>query len=108
MEDQRNQAIGMLRAGSMVNNIAYHFGRSRQTIHNLVNRLLGQPGTVQDLVAHVRQRYVLVALSRLLSYVIILTSNHYCLAVSGFMYKRSFIVSCKITEHDNACLTKCV
>ena len=49
MEDQRNQAIGMLWAGSMVNNIAHHFGRSRQTIHNLVNRLLGQPGTVQDL-----------------------------------------------------------
>ena len=31
MEDQSNQAIGMLRAGSMVNNIAHHFGRSRQT-----------------------------------------------------------------------------
>ena len=36
-EDQRNHAIGMLRVGSTENNIAHHFGCSRQTIHNLVN-----------------------------------------------------------------------
>ena len=37
-KDQRNQAVGMFRARSTVNNIARHFGCSRQTIHNLVNR----------------------------------------------------------------------
>ena len=37
-KDQRNQAIGVLMAGSMVNDIAHHFGCSRQTIHYLMNR----------------------------------------------------------------------
>ena len=34
---QRNQVIGVLKAGSMVNDISHHFGCSRQTIHNLMN-----------------------------------------------------------------------
>ena len=37
-KDQRNQVIGMLMAGSTVNDIAHHFGCSRQTIHYLMNR----------------------------------------------------------------------
>ena len=37
-KDQRNQIIGMLKAGPTVNNIAHHFGCSRQTVHNLMNR----------------------------------------------------------------------
>ena len=37
-KDQRNQVIGVLKAGSSVNDIAHHFGCSRQTIHNLMNR----------------------------------------------------------------------
>ena len=37
-KDQRNQVIGVPKAGSTVNEIAYHFGCSRQTIHNLMNR----------------------------------------------------------------------
>ena len=37
-KDQRNQVIGVLKAGSMVNDITHHFGCSRQTIHNLMNR----------------------------------------------------------------------
>ena len=37
-KDQRNQVIGVLKAGSTVNDIAHHFGCSRQTIHNLMNR----------------------------------------------------------------------
>ena len=45
-EDQRNQANGTLRAGTTVNNIAHHFGYSRQTIHNLVNRY--NNGSVRD------------------------------------------------------------
>ena len=36
-KDQRNQVIGVLKAGSTVNDTAHHFGCSRQTIHNLVN-----------------------------------------------------------------------
>ena len=37
-KDQRNQVIGVLVAGSTVNDIAHHFGCSRQTIHYLMNR----------------------------------------------------------------------
>ena len=37
-KDQRNQVIGVLTAGSTVNDIAIHFGCSRQTIHDLMNR----------------------------------------------------------------------
>ena len=37
-KDQRNQVIGVLKVGSMVNDITHHFGCSRQTIHNLMNR----------------------------------------------------------------------
>ena len=37
-KDQRNQAIGVLMAGSTVNDIVHHFGCSRQTIHYLMNR----------------------------------------------------------------------
>ena len=37
-KDQRNQIFGVLKAGSTVNDIAHHFGCSRQTIHNLMNR----------------------------------------------------------------------
>ena len=57
-KDQRNQVIGVLKAESMVNDTAHHFGCSRQTIHNLVNQysitaVLGLSEPVQDLVAHV-------------------------------------------------------
>ena len=37
-KDQRNQVFGVLKAESTVNNIAHHFGCSRQTIHYLMNR----------------------------------------------------------------------
>ena len=37
-KDQRNQVIGVLIAGSTVNDIAHHYGCSRQTIYYLVNR----------------------------------------------------------------------
>ena len=36
-KDQRNQVIGVLTAGSTVNDIAHHFGYSRQTIHYFMN-----------------------------------------------------------------------
>ena len=37
-KDQRNQVIGVLNASSTVNDIAHHFGCSRQTIHYPLNR----------------------------------------------------------------------
>ena len=37
-ENQRNQAVGMPRAGTSVNGVALHFLCSRQTIHNLTTR----------------------------------------------------------------------
>ena len=37
-KDQRNQVIGVLMAGSTVNDIAHHFGCSKQSIHYLMNR----------------------------------------------------------------------
>ena len=37
-KDQRNQVIGVLNAGSTVNDIPHHFGCSSQTIHYLMNR----------------------------------------------------------------------
>ena len=37
-KDQRNQIIGVLKVGSMVNDITHHFGCSRQTVHNLMNQ----------------------------------------------------------------------
>ena len=37
-KDQRNQIIGVLKAGSTVNDTAHHFGCSRQTVHNRMNR----------------------------------------------------------------------
>ena len=37
-KDPRNQVISVLKAGSRVNDITHHFGCSRQTIHDLMNR----------------------------------------------------------------------
>ena len=46
-ENQRNQATGMLQAGAMVNDVAQHFGCSRQTIHNF-NTRFAITGSVRD------------------------------------------------------------
>ena len=46
-ENQRNQAIGMLQAGAMVNDVAKHFGCSRQTILNL-NTRIAIIGSIRD------------------------------------------------------------
>lgn len=46
-ENERNQAVGMLRAGTSVNDVALHFRCSRQTIHNLTTRLAAT-GSVTD------------------------------------------------------------
>ena len=36
-KDQRNQVFGVLKTGSTVDDIAHHFGRSRQTVHYLMS-----------------------------------------------------------------------
>ena len=73
-KDQRNQVIGVLMAGSMVNDIAHHFGCSRPTIHYLMNRynktgyvrIRARPGRARvttlrpyrgNTLAHPRKRY---------------------------------------------------
>jgi hypothetical protein len=45
--NDRNQAVGMLRAGTSVNDVALHFVCSRQTIHNLKTRY-ATIGSVKD------------------------------------------------------------
>ena len=45
-KDQRNNVFGVLKAGSTVNDIAHHFGCSRQTINYLMN-LYNKPGHVR-------------------------------------------------------------
>ena len=47
-KDQRNQVFGVLKVGSTVNDIAHHFGCSRQTIHYLMN-LYNRTGYVKSL-----------------------------------------------------------
>ena len=37
-KDPRNQVLGVLKAGSRVNDIVHHFGCSRQTIYDFMNR----------------------------------------------------------------------
>ena len=59
-KDQRNQVIGLLKAGSTVNDIAHHFGCSRQTIHYLMNlynrtgyvRVRARPGRARVMTLH--------------------------------------------------------
>ena len=45
-KDQRNHVFGVLKAGSTVDDIAHHFGCSRQTINYLMN-LYNKPGHVR-------------------------------------------------------------
>ena len=45
-KDQRNQTVGVLKAGSTVNDIGHHFSCSRQTVHNLMN-LYNSSGSVR-------------------------------------------------------------
>ena len=52
---QKIQVIGVLKAGSTVNDIAHHLGCSRQTIHNLMNRY-NRTGSVRVLARPDRAR----------------------------------------------------
>ena len=108
-KDQINQVIGVLMAGSTVNDIAHHFGCSRQTIHYLMNRynktwyvrVCARPGRAHvttlrpyrvNTLTHPRHRFKRQPL---------------LLVFTGFMHKRLIVISCKITDlaffqHDYA------
>ena len=99
-KDPRNQVIGVLKARSTVNDVAHQFCCSRETIHDLVNQY---NSTASDRV-HARPGHALVTtlraycITRQLTHIIGLTSNHYCSYFTGFMHKRSLIISYKITD----------
>ena len=99
-KDQRNQVIGVLIAGSTVNDIAHHFGCSRQTIHYLMNRY-NKSGYVRARARPGRARvttlrhYRVNALTR--------PRNRFkrqplLLVFEGFMHKRYLVVLCKLTD----------
>ena len=84
-KDQRNQVIGVLKAGSTVNDIAHHFGCSRQTFYDHMNpynkteyvRVRARPGSARvttlrsfrvNTLTHPRNR---------------LNGNHYCSSLLG-------------------------
>ena len=89
-KDERNQVFGVRKAGSTVNDIAHHFGCSRQTIHYLLNRY-NRTGYVR-----VRARPGHARVATLRSYrVYMLTHPHnrfkrqqLLLLFTGFMHKR--------------------
>ena len=89
-KEQGNQDIGVLKAGSTVNDIVHHFDCSRQTIHDLMNRYTST-GSVR-----VRARPARARVTTLRPYrVNTLTHlhNRFC---SAFMHKKSLIIFCKI------------
>lgn len=66
-EAQRNQAIGMLRVESKINDVVRNFGCSRQTIHKIFGiglTLLMTSRNALEPVGLVQQRYGLIALLR--------------------------------------------
>ena len=87
-KDQRNQIIGVLKAGSTVNDIAHHFGCSRQTVHNLMKRY-NSSGSVRVLARTGRARVTTLRpyhVNTLNTHVVVLNSNHYCSGFTGFMH----------------------
>ena len=88
-KDQRNQVIGVLKAGSTVNDIAHRFDCSRQAIHYLMNRY-NRTGYVR-----VRARPGRVRVTTLRPYgvksthVIILHGKHYCTCLWGSCTKEN-------------------
>ena len=89
-KDQRNQVICVLMAGSTVNDIAHHFGCSKQAFHYLINRY----NTTGYVRVHARPGRTRV--TRLRSYrlnTLTYPRNHFkrqplLLVFTGFMQKR--------------------
>ena len=99
-KDQRNQVFGVLKAGSTVNDIAHHFGCSRQTVHYLMilyNRtgyviVPARPGRARETtlrsyhvntLTHPRNRF---------------KRQQLLLVFTGFMHIRLLVISWKITD----------
>ena len=99
-KDQRNQVIGVLIAWSTVNDIAHHFGCSRQTIHYLMNRynttgyvrVRARPGHAR--VTSIRP-YRINALTRPRNRT---KRQPLLLVFTGFMHKRYLVILCKLTD----------
>ena len=99
-KDQRNQVFGVLKAGSTVNDIAHHFGCSRQTIHYLLN-LYNRTGYVR-----VRARPGRARVTTLRSYRVNTLTHprnrfkrqQLLLVFTGFMHIRLLVISWKITD----------
>ena len=99
-KDQRNQVIGVLIAGSTVNDIAHHFGCSRQTIHYLMNRY-NKTGYVRVRARPGRARvttlrpYRVDALTRPCNR---FKRQPFLLVFTEFMHKRYSVILCKLTD----------
>ena len=99
-KDQRNQVICVLMAGSTVNDIAHHFGSSKQTFHYLMNRY-NKTGYVR-----VRARPGRARVTTLRPYhVNTLTyprnrfkRQPFLFVFTGFMHKGNWSFLCKITD----------
>ena len=79
-KDKKKNVIGVLKAGSMVNDIAHQFVCSRQTIHYLMNRY-NRTGYVRVRARPCRASVTSLRpyrVSTYLTHVIVLNANHYC------------------------------
>ena len=99
-KDQRNQVIGVLIAGSTVNDNAHHFGCSRQTIHYLMNRY-NKSGFVRVHARPGRARVTTLrphgvnALTRPRNR---FKRQQLLLLFTGPMHKRYLVILCKLTD----------
>ena len=99
-KDQRNHVNDVLMAGSTVNDIAHHFGCSRQTIHCLMNRYN------KTVYVRVHSRPVCARVTTLrICHVNTLTHPRYrfkrqplLLVFTRFMHKRLLVILCKTTD----------
>ena len=99
-KDQRNQVIGVLKAGSTVSDIAHHFGCSRQTIHYLMDRY-NRTGYVRVRASPGRARVTTLRPYRVNA--LTHPGNRFkrqilLLVFTGFMHKRKLAIQCKITD----------
>ena len=94
-KDPRNQVIGVLKVGFTVNDIMHHFGCSRQTIHDLMNRYTSTASVKSPCKTLSRKGDNVTSSSR---YTLIHPRNRFnqqplLLAFTGFMLKTSLIIS---------------
>ena len=106
-KDQRNHVFGVLKAGSKVDDIAHHFGCSRQTINYLMN-LYNKPGHGRVRARPSRARVTTLRPYRVnaLAHPRNRFKRQPLLPVfTGFMHKRQLVISCKITDLEFSSVT---